>query len=362
MLQAVGADEIDPFTESVALAKVGKLSADANAAITAALADFEATDDAGRQIPGDTPGLYGGTGEKATCDLDRMADYLGDEANASKAEAFAGPLGIEADEIPETLEGYTSVVLTTDTFVTNHGFRDGKANPFGAVLEAGTAVAVDDHGVPRVKCGCGNPLDAAPSGIVIDENTPTSGEPWAGWNPGEVVIMTPSGEAVGAFVVIDVDTGENTTIPVGGNLEAPDPDDCVVDADGHGPDCPPAQTTPTTPPSSEPTTTTPSSPPVDDSPDADRSWGNTAGGLGIGDERQFGCAPGGRLHEVFGVGPYEESSSVCSAAVHAGLITLEAGGMVSARGVMPPGPLPGGSANGVTTAPSGNPRGAFEFV
>ncbi|MGH3907098.1 MAG: DUF6777 domain-containing protein, partial [Pseudonocardiaceae bacterium] len=42
-----------------------------------------------------------------------------------------------------------------DTRVTNHGYRDGKATDRQAVLQAGTAVLVDEKGRPRVKCGCG---------------------------------------------------------------------------------------------------------------------------------------------------------------------------------------------------------------
>ena len=48
--------------------------------------------------------------------------------------------------------------LRADTRVTNHGFVDGHATALQSVLQAGTAVLVDDHGRPRVKCGCGNPL------------------------------------------------------------------------------------------------------------------------------------------------------------------------------------------------------------
>ncbi|GAP52775.1 serine/threonine protein kinase [Streptomyces azureus] len=49
-------------------------------------------------------------------------------------------------------------MLRADTGVTNHGFRAGRAAVLQAVLQAGTAVLVDDRGVPRVRCACGNPL------------------------------------------------------------------------------------------------------------------------------------------------------------------------------------------------------------
>lgn len=45
-----------------------------------------------------------------------------------------------------------------DTRVTNHGFADGRATEIQSILQAGTAVFVDDTGLPVVKCSCGNPL------------------------------------------------------------------------------------------------------------------------------------------------------------------------------------------------------------
>lgn len=79
------------------------------------------------------------------------------EADA-KAKAFAQGASIETAKIPEFLRGLTPVVLRADTRVTNHAFRDGRAVGFQSVLQAGTAVLVDDHGMPRVRCGGGNPL------------------------------------------------------------------------------------------------------------------------------------------------------------------------------------------------------------
>ena len=58
---------------------------------------------------------------------------------------------------PGYLRGLTSVVLRADTQVTNHGFRDARVTGFQSVLQAGTAVLVDNRGVPRVRCACGSP-------------------------------------------------------------------------------------------------------------------------------------------------------------------------------------------------------------
>ena len=53
------------------------------------------------------------------------------------------------------------VTLTRDTQVTNHAYTNGQAVPFQAILQAGTAVLVDEYGVPVVRCYCGNPLGPA---------------------------------------------------------------------------------------------------------------------------------------------------------------------------------------------------------
>jgi hypothetical protein len=50
------------------------------------------------------------------------------------------------------------VTLKQDTRVTNHTFEAGRAIGFQSILQAGTAVLVDDYGRPVVRCRCGNPL------------------------------------------------------------------------------------------------------------------------------------------------------------------------------------------------------------
>jgi len=47
------------------------------------------------------------------------------------------------------------VTLTRDTRATNHAFVDGRAVAFQSILQAGTAVLVDDKGVPVARCRCG---------------------------------------------------------------------------------------------------------------------------------------------------------------------------------------------------------------
>ena len=68
------------------------------------------------------------------------------------------------------------------------------------------------------------------------------------------------------------------------------------------------------------------------------------------------------LRTVWGSGPFTDDSSVCTAAVFAGRITLERGGVV--RFVTSPG-LPryqGSARNGVTTRDYANFPGSFNIV
>ena len=168
----------DPFTESVATTSITAEEAEAVGAETAP----------GVVLAGTSPGLYGGSGDQAVCDPAQLVAFL--EANPEKAEAWASVAGIPSTDIAAYVDGLTPVVLLHDTQVTNHGFSDGVATPRQSVLEAGTAVMVDQVGVPRVRCACGNPLA---------EPVPVS-DPGAG-----VIAIVPG--PVGAPPVIDVDTG-----------------------------------------------------------------------------------------------------------------------------------------------------------
>ncbi|MCZ7526888.1 MAG: hypothetical protein M5U14_11205 [Acidimicrobiia bacterium] len=148
-------------------------------------------------IDGSVPGLYGGTNELSVCDPGQLVDFLLD--NPGKAAAWAGVLGLRADEIPDYVAGLTDVILKVDTRVTNHGFRDGRANGFQSVLQAGTAVLVDIFGVPVVRCQCGNPL-LPPRPVAEPE---VRGTVWVGFDVTAVVVVSPVDEVV-EFVLDDV--------------------------------------------------------------------------------------------------------------------------------------------------------------
>lgn len=151
-----------------------------------------------RAVQGSMPGLYAGTARVGSCDVNRQIGRL--TADRAKARAFAQVVGVSPASVPDYLRGLTPVVLRADTLVTNHGYRDGRTTAFPSVLQAGTAVLVDDRGLPRVRCACGNPLQAAGATRVGR----TSGTAWPGYRPGQVIVVTPAPRVVTDITIIDV--------------------------------------------------------------------------------------------------------------------------------------------------------------
>ncbi len=143
-------------------------------------------------VSGAAPGLYGGTEILSSCDKDALIAFM--ENNADKAAAWAGIQGIDVDDIPEFVSGLTDVILQIDTRVTNHGFRDGVANPINSVLQAGTAVLVDTFGIPRVRCFCGNPLQPA---IELATDVTVRGTPWPDFDLSNTVVVQAIEEVLG---------------------------------------------------------------------------------------------------------------------------------------------------------------------
>jgi uncharacterized protein DUF6777 len=197
-----------------------------------AIGDLETSDDvpdarvervstplAGQVVDGAEPAVYGGSRDTQVCDVAGLVSFLTDPSNEAKAQAWAGALGIDVSEIESYVGGLTAVRLRWDTRVTNHGFSDGEATPFQSVLQAGTAVLVDDTGVPRVKCNCGNPLDepedtGASSAGSVDDVASNPDEAWEGLDPEQVVVVQP-GATVEEITLVDVDAGGLIQRPVG---------------------------------------------------------------------------------------------------------------------------------------------------
>ncbi len=163
-----------------------------------------------QSVSGATAGLYAGVRNVPSCDIEKQIDLLG--RGAGKQAAFAETLGVGEAELPDYLRGLTSVLLRADTRLTGHGFADGAASAYQAVLQSGSAVLVDDRGVPRVRCTSGNPL-TAPEELSGDARYGGTG--WRGYRPSRTVVVTPAKRALSHLVIVDVTTNLWFERPVG---------------------------------------------------------------------------------------------------------------------------------------------------
>ena len=93
------------------------------------------------------------------------------------------------------------------------------------------------------------------------------------------------------------------------------------------------------------------------------TWQANASSLNGTDGKTFtlACSPGGTAHSVWGSDIYTSDSSICTAAVHSGLITYQQGGTVTIE--LRPGRTIYGCSerNGVTTSPFGSYQHSFVF-
>ncbi|KIF71441.1 hypothetical protein HY68_27260 [Streptomyces sp. AcH 505] len=196
-LQPVAPRGPDPFTGSTAV-RLPKGATPTAKPSTGARTDPDAASRAARSLPGSTPGLYGGTEAKSSCDVERQVRFLTEDHR--KARAFAQGAAIGDASVPSFLRGLTPVTLRADTRVTSHGYHSGSATSFQSVLQAGTAVLVDDHGLPRVRCACGNPLRPA---VAMQGGVTHRGKPWSGYRPERVVVITRAPRTLTSLVVVN---------------------------------------------------------------------------------------------------------------------------------------------------------------
>ncbi|MFC9843573.1 DUF6777 domain-containing protein [Streptomyces sp. NPDC060223] len=195
-LQAAGKSGPDPFTESTA-------NDSSTPPETPSASTASESANVTRGVDGSAPGLYGGTRNVSSCDVEKQIKFL--QADPAKNNAFASVVGLRTSQVPGYLRALTPVQLGYDTRVTNHGYRDGAATSYQAVLQAGTAVLVDDHGVPRVRCACGNPLGEP----VAQKTTPKrTGDSWPSYRTQNVVVVAPSTTIINVFVIFDPDNDE----------------------------------------------------------------------------------------------------------------------------------------------------------
>ncbi|MGW1893628.1 DUF6777 domain-containing protein [Streptomyces sp. NPDC002004] len=269
-LQPVGDPGPDPFTASTAT----------NTRIPPPLTQVPRTAPSGTPLPGRrpvlvsgaAPGLYAGTRGRPGCDVEKQIRLL--RADPAAARAFAATAGVSPSALPGYLRGLTPVVLRADTNVTNHGFKDGRAAGFQAVLQAGTGVLVDDRGVPRVRCACGNPL-TKPAGTGFNPNAPRQGAAWPGFRPSAIVIVVPAPQVVTNITIINIVTNTLIERPVGndGSKDRPAPSPSPSASPRPSPSTSPS-TSPSPSTSASPSTAPPSpgtSPPAPQTPSASPS-------------------------------------------------------------------------------------------
>jgi len=170
---------------------------------------------AGEVVNGGSAGIYGGSRDTQVCDKQRLSDFLTDPANAAVAKAWAGVLGMEASQISNYIEGLTGVRLRWDTRVTDSGIRRDKVYQWQALLQAGTAVLVDNTGVPRVRCASGGPLlgseglrSTSNHDMSISDVAQNPSDAWAGLDPDNTVAIQPGTDPLQTVTLIDVDSDD----------------------------------------------------------------------------------------------------------------------------------------------------------
>src|SRR5204863_5628304 len=135
-LEPVASTGTDPFTSSVAVGPVA-IPARVQAITVATRKTLSANPKTHTLVAtGTAPGLYGGTGDTHVCDQQQLVGFL--QQHPDKAAAWAGVLGITTGNIASYVATLTPVLLTNDTLVTNHGYRNGHATTLRSVLQAGT--------------------------------------------------------------------------------------------------------------------------------------------------------------------------------------------------------------------------------
>ncbi|MDF3292682.1 DUF6777 domain-containing protein [Streptomyces silvisoli] len=268
LLQSAASTGPDPFTPSAGQA--------ATATPSPAATMPSPTANGIRGVPGSTAGLYGGSMHTSSCDVGRLVRFL--TANRDKERAWAGVEGIDAAAVPSYIHSLTPVLLRADTRVTNHGYRNGAATSFQSVLQAGTAVLVDDRGLPRVRCACGNPL--TPPALVA--NPRYTGQAWPSYQPSNLVVVTAAPRPMVTIIVVNIQDGswferfvgdkggQDKPVPPPTNQPSgsPSPSPSASASSSASSSPPPPPSTATTSPSSGPSTpTTPvTSPPASSPP------------------------------------------------------------------------------------------------
>jgi hypothetical protein len=125
-------------------------------------------------VDGSAPGLYagrtyGGTGTNI-CDIEAMIRFL--TYYEDRGRAWADVQGIAFEQLPDYLRSLTPVYALQNLNVQMFGFKNDQAYGYDAVIAAGTAILIDDQGMPRARCACGNPLLAPSEEPPTDDSVP----------------------------------------------------------------------------------------------------------------------------------------------------------------------------------------------
>ncbi|MFJ2832429.1 DUF6777 domain-containing protein [Streptomyces sp. NPDC087263] len=173
----------------------------------------------GQDDDGGATGEFGGSTRPGTCDVEKLKNFLTDSKNSAKAQEWARIRNISTAEIPGHIDQLTPVVLRHDTLVTNHEYKDGKAVPFDALLQAGIAILVDRQGLPAVKCSCGNPLLPYKGNIKKTSVQFRDGnKKWPGYQQDRIVVVKPppGNQKIERLQLVDVhDPDHGINRPIG---------------------------------------------------------------------------------------------------------------------------------------------------
>ncbi|AQW51887.1 DUF6777 domain-containing protein [Streptomyces violaceusniger] len=177
----------------------------------------------GRAFRGDTPGLYTGVRNRQPCDRQGLTHDL--DADKKKGAAWSRVQNIGQDDIPGFVQRLTSVTLRSDTYAKTYGYRGG-VKPVSAVLQAGTAVFVDEHGAPVVKCDSGNPVRV--SAPPRNAKPTFTGPQWNGFSRTTVTVIRPATKDVKHLVLVGTGKTELLKRPLGDGDGSENPRDTVL--------------------------------------------------------------------------------------------------------------------------------------
>ncbi len=95
--------------------------------------------------------------------------------------------------------------------------------------------------------------------------------------------------------------------------------------------------------------------------DGGSGWGVSASALALGDRARFTCPPPGEEYSIWGTAIYTSDSSVCTAAVHSGLLSFEGGGEAVVTVIEGQESYVGTTQNGVTSRDYTSYTASFTF-